>query len=182
MTEQTPDAAMVMVPREDRLRMALLGLLDAVEQHDMEDGSDQCDGISLTAIMEARDALAATQQSPISGEGAWGHAYRHIKFEDGLEIPDAPWTLTREDGCFLLLLKGDPEHWEVQPLYAAPPVPSVSGGEDQGSSLRDTHRVAETAVVALIKRARSHSCDPYDKAIIVELADALSASASGGVQ
>lgn len=74
------------------------------------------------------------KQSPISGEGAWGHAYRRIKFEDGLEIPDAPWTLTREDGCFLLLLKGDPEHWEVQPLYAAPPVPSVSGGEDQGSN------------------------------------------------
>lgn len=50
---------------DDRLRMALLGLPDAAEQHNMEDGADQCDGISLTAIMEARAALAASpQQSP----------------------------------------------------------------------------------------------------------------------
>lgn len=62
---------------------------------------------ALSAFIE--EALAAaTQQSPIRGEGWLGSDY-------------------------------------------APPVPSVSGGEDQGSSAKeaDTHRVAETAVVAV---------------------------------
>lgn len=57
---------------EDRLRMALLGLLDAVEQHDMEEGADQCGGISLTAIMEARSTLSRKQEPGVPTPGGEG--------------------------------------------------------------------------------------------------------------
>jgi len=77
------------------------------------------------AVWEAM--LAASPVSP-SAPVAWGYAYRRRSFEDGIPLEDAPWNLHREDDGFLMMLKADPEHWEVQALaLAASPAPSMVG-------------------------------------------------------
>jgi len=88
--------------------------------------------------------ISATQQSPISGEGA--AIGRNITFsphddETGNAVispdyPDGPyWTLIGQGGDD----RQNAVAAEIcRRLNAAPPVPSVSGGEDQGPSLRDT--------------------------------------------
>jgi hypothetical protein len=83
---------------------------------DWDDAHTALVRIQTDAILALPAGVEAT-----GGAVAWGHAYRRRSFEDGIPIEGAPWNLQRETDGFLMLLKGDPEHWEVQSLYTHPP-------------------------------------------------------------
>lgn len=152
--------AKVMVPRdepdaktEERINAEWCALFGS--------GPDSFENPGVIHYDEFRSALiAATQQSPISGEGwqdistAPKDGTRVIGFTkfgvevvkwhewDGAEYGSRTgWIGVEQDStCYpesylRAVATYQPTHWRPLP---APPVPSVSGGEDQGSSLRDT--------------------------------------------
>lgn len=141
---------------------------------------------------------ALRQQSPISGEGwqdistapdddsefmigvwfdgEWLTAVSHRENPSG---PHETRGWNHRNGP----LPAYPTHWTHCPPLPAPPVPSVSGGEDHSSSLRDTHRGAETATR---DPSRLWASDLTDAELAAELVrtgaaiDRLHAGASDG--
>lgn len=146
-----PEGAMVMVPRGAVQRLILAADCYGVKHLDSDDMSDEA--VELQDATEAmKDLIAATQQSPISGEG-WQDIStapkdgRIVLIIVGTELPRAvaaawnggehwPWTTFDGSETSDGFRARSATHWRPLP---APPVPSVSGPEDHSPSLRDTH-------------------------------------------